>query len=117
LTNLVEAAIISLDPFRVRSPLGEWELAIRPPCSGMAAIGQSLTLLVRPFGAHSEPQAGDIAIEGTVLQSMFRGEHYRLVLETVPGIRLHLDIREPGEVGRTITLYLSPDEVVALPAT
>jgi len=111
LTNLLPVAL--LEPGWVSTPLGRlrvertdrWE-------SGMSAI-----LLIRPEAAR--PGEGEVnPIAGVVKERVFRGGHYRIVVECAQGTRLALEWPSgpsvPG-VGEEVRCHLDPSGMALLP--
>ncbi len=106
LDNLVEGQSGGDD--LVQTPLG----ALRPACAG---AGGALTLLLRPSGAYRQPGGTDWnRIQGRVVDSVFRGERFRVELRCAGDLTLRFDLEEALPAGLQVDLYLPPEAIVCL---
>jgi ABC-type Fe3+/spermidine/putrescine transport system ATPase subunit len=119
LTNLIPGRVVAIDPIRVDTLLGP--LALHAPAQ--LAIGQQVTVLIRPEAAHLDEGCSDsgtgILLTGMPLKCSFRGGHYRLVLQHETGQELTFDLVSeaayPTLTGEQIHLLLRPEAISLLP--
>ncbi|MCU0493309.1 MAG: ABC transporter ATP-binding protein [Chloroflexaceae bacterium] len=111
LSNLV-AGVARADG-GVDTVLGSFAMRAGPPL----ALGQALTLLLYPDAASSAPNAlsASNVIEGTLVETQFRGRFYRVRLRHASGQELafELDLL-PGSVGDHVALTVRRDGVVGI---
>jgi ABC-type Fe3+/spermidine/putrescine transport system ATPase subunit len=119
LTNLIAGRLAGVNPPQVDTPLGLLTVAE----AGQAAIGQEVTLLIRPEAANllQKPAPADresSVLSGTVRERSFRGGHFRVVVHHAAGIDLTFDL-VPGadalpKAGDPIRLILNPQAISLL---
>lgn len=109
--NFLEGVVISPDPFIVKTALGEFEARLAP---GTVAPfpGQTVTLLLLPNGARLTPPGNSLA--GRVIDAAFRGEGYRLELETGQGLHFQFRFDQPLVAGTEVKLYVPVDSTRCL---
>ena len=91
-----------------QTPLG----VLRAGCGVPAG---KFTLLLRPAGAALQPEGeGWNRIEGRVVDSVFRGERFRVELQCAGGLTLRFDLDEPLPDGESVDLYLPPEAILCL---
>jgi len=111
LSNLVPGRVAGLAPLQVDTPLGRLTLAR----SGKAALGQEVTVLLRPEAVRlvGEAPAGEEvwSIEVTLRQCSFRGGSFRIVVQHESGLELTFDLAADEarslQVGQTLLLALN----------
>ena len=108
--NLLEGKVSRVDPLCVHTPLGDFSIRQLTRCK--AVIGQAVTLLLRPDGAKISPPGSQL--NGRVVDSVFRGEGYRVELECAAGIRLQFVLSQAVGPGVDLTLYLPQDSITCL---
>lgn len=114
LTNLVRGRVIQSHPVTVQTDLGIFQPV---SCGSVPAIGESVTLLLRPGGL-----AGAVSDEGVntfvaqVKDVIFRGEDYRITLHS-GGISLYFHVRQPLAVGWQGRLAVHADTLYCLRET
>jgi ABC-type Fe3+/spermidine/putrescine transport system ATPase subunit len=119
LTNLIPGRVMAIDPLCVETPLGPLALRELEPL----AIGQQVTLLIRPEAAHLGEGCGDsgrgIPLTGMLRECSFRGGHYRLLLQHETGQELAFDLVSETAcstfAGKPIHLTLRPEAISLLP--
>lgn len=108
LDNLVPATALPGAPATAQTPLGAFRLACPAPRG-------SFTILLRPSGAARQAQGQDWnRIEGQVVDSVFRGERFRVELRCAAELTLRFDLAEPLPNGERVELYLPPEAVLCL---
>ena len=107
--NLVEGQVTRKDPLQVRTPLGDFSVPM--PVENKPVAGQTVILLLRPDGARLAPPGNPLS--GRVVDSVFRGESFRVELKCAGGIRLQFGLPQPAAPGSDLTLYL-PQESIGL---
>lgn len=79
------------------------------------APGSPATLVIYPDAARS-PDGAPLSVAGTLLESQFRGQQYRVRLRHTSGAELSFDMAmPPGRPGDELRVGLEPDGVYALP--
>jgi ABC-type Fe3+/spermidine/putrescine transport system ATPase subunit len=118
LSNLLAGWVAALDPLQVDTPLGRLSL---PQAGEPVAIGQEVTLLIRPEAAQLAgacPGETGILVEAEVVSCSFRGSHYRLVVRHEAGLDLSFElVAEAGRLpqpGEAISLTLRPEAFTPL---
>ena len=131
LENLIPGRVVNPEPLQVSTPLGELSFsspkdALRAkqpfPGAGPPAIGQEVTLLIRPEAARLAVECSDdggLLVEGELAGCSFRGSYYRLVIHCKGGLDLAFEVVSdasclPG-TGRPITLTLRLEAISLLP--
>jgi ABC-type Fe3+/spermidine/putrescine transport system ATPase subunit len=126
LTNLLQGQVVALDPGLDQgvSPAVVVETALgrlSVPDAGRAALGQPVTVLLRPEGARlvedgTEPDG--ISVVGTVVECSFRGGHCRLVLRHDEGLELAFvlssDLAHLPAPGQAVALSLRTSSISLL---
>lgn len=111
-TNLVPGRVLSVDPLRVETALGCWEVGDGGACS--FEQGRPVTLLLRPSGAYlglDVPNGN--RMECIVSDVLFRGEGYRVdVISNGQELLFFLD-RRPV-VGEKIQITIDPRSILCL---
>ncbi len=108
LDNLVPGEALPGSPGMAQTPLG----VLRAGCGVPAG---KFTLLLRPAGAALVPGGeGWNRIEGRVVDSVFRGERFRVELECAGGLTLRFDLDDPLAAGETTALYLPAEAILCL---
>ena len=115
LTNFLEGEIVSLDPLTVQTPLGEMVLD-QQVCSNFGR-GKSVQLLFRPSGGSvvsMEPAENSNVIHGKVLDVVFRGEMYRMMMQCASGHQFQFYLEHPIQEGSEVALQLDTDSILCL---
>jgi len=106
-SNLLSGEVSRLSPLAAHTALGEF-LVLGRPGEGFA-LGQAVSLLLRPGGARSAAPGQPLA--GRVVDCSFRGEAYRVELECANGAHYQFVLGQPHTPGEELQLYL-PDESI-----
>ncbi len=121
LTNLIAGQVVAADPeWVVTTPLGV--LVIPRPVAGAAALGATVTVLIRPDAAHICPAADGApnCLAVRVVQRFFRGGHYQVSVQPAgeaPVLRFNLPATPVAPaVGATLHLALDAAALVLIPA-
>ncbi len=121
LGNLLAGKVVNLLPFRVETAVGVFE----PGCGDKAdRLGQPVTLLLRPNGAHLLPAAPPTGpsplepcvncIRGRVEEVAFRGGDFHVEVACQAGVSLSFDLERPPERGQLIAFGLAPGSILCL---
>ncbi len=123
MTNLVPGRVLAADPVQVDTPLGRVTLG-EPAAAGLVAVGQAVTLLIRPEAARLAadcPDEDSVLVEGTVRDCSFRGGHYRLVIRHQAGLDLAFALASGAahlpQPGDPVALALRPEAIHLLGGT
>ncbi len=74
--------------------------------------GKNLFALLRPESA-SLDAISEYKISGRVIQKLFRGRYYQLIIATGDDLQLSFEVRqEPPEIGQTARLFIDPEGVM-----
>lgn len=113
LTNLLIGRVVSLNPLRIETALGIFEIGQN--CPQNYSVKEALRLLLRPNGVHLAPATGGInCITGRVEDVFFRGEDYRLELACSADVHLSFTVPFAVSIGETLTLQVEPEGVLCL---
>ena len=111
LSNLLPGQLMSREPLRVSTALGDFT----PQDSDLAAGGQDISLLFRPTAAQvNGAPGGDNTIRGKVEDVTFRGESYRVSLRAGDGTVFQFYLNDPLPLHEQVILTLQPDEIIVL---
>ncbi|PKO17729.1 MAG: iron ABC transporter ATP-binding protein [Chloroflexi bacterium HGW-Chloroflexi-10] len=105
LNNLVPGKVSALNPLSVKSALGD--LQVKTPPGAALAIGQPVTLLVRPDAAQLNGESGN-TVRVEVRDVVFLGQQYR-VRAVCGGVELDLMLEDVVQVGEVLVLHLGVD--------
>lgn len=112
LMNFISGKVLSLQPLRVQTDLGQWVVGCNAAKSW--EVGDLLTLLLRPWGARlRDEQKTENVLTGKVEDIVFRGEGYRVVLQC-GGMKFQFYLANSPGVGATVSLYVPPECVFCL---
>jgi ABC-type Fe3+/spermidine/putrescine transport system ATPase subunit len=111
--NIFSARVKSLDPLIVSTPFGELAAVCPQDCKIKA--GDNVELVLLPTGV----TFGDIPqqqnkLTGTILESIFRGEHYQVRVKTTSGQEWIIFTPSTAAPGSIITLQFPNTNVVCL---
>ncbi len=115
MTNLLPGKVLSNNPLVVETACGHM-LPFTPVQGNLPSPGTGVMLLIKPSAIRSdpiEPCAGSIT--GSVAESRFLGDHYRVRLGICSGLSLEFVSSTPLPVGQEIKLKLLPGEVMLIP--
>jgi spermidine/putrescine transport system ATP-binding protein len=114
LNNLLMGKVLSLDPLRAQTEMGEFEGVTTVPGIDSPAqllrIGQAVTLLFRPGNVRLDG-LGENRVSGIVEDSIFMGQGFRLRLRLVGGQIFSFLLERQVEAGSPITLGLQRGDV------
>lgn len=114
-TNQLPAKMIGVNPARVSTDLGEFILSgdLQPSLK----VTDDLILIIRPEQVRPvNRSAGHNQITGTVHDSQFRGDGYRLALELANGSVFHFRDTMRRELGKKLTLEIPQSACLVYPA-
>jgi spermidine/putrescine transport system ATP-binding protein len=120
LGNLTEGRVASLDPFRIETPLGMFRSSSGPTHHSME---QRVVVLLRPAAnrladegkaASTASLTGENQLTGRVIDSVFRGEGFRVTLRCADDAELYFHLSRSAAVGEVIRLELRPESVLCL---
>lgn len=111
MTNFLGGTVLTEVPLVVRTDCGDFEAT---PAKDVVTptIGSRVTLLVKPTGSSNSENPNQVT--GRVVESSFRGDHYRLQLEVCPGTLLDFSSPRGAHSGQELTIPLSPQDVICL---
>ena len=113
MTNFIEGEVISTVPLTVKTSLG----IFKPDPSHLAGnikTGTRITLLLKPSGLSIVDQEDENNVTGLVKQCDFRGDHYRLLLETQSGKVLEFNVDQFTRIGEKTTIQLPREAVIPM---
>jgi spermidine/putrescine transport system ATP-binding protein len=110
MNNLLEGKVCRLDPLWVQTELGDFEAT--SPGQKPQALGQAVTLLLRPNESRTEPPGSPL--QGRVVDCTFRGEGFRVELECANGVHFQFGLGCAYPVGETLLLVLPPQAITCL---
>jgi len=112
LGNLVHGTIASHTPLKVDTPIGVFTASCDRP---VPQLGKEVVLLFRPNQAHRKEADCPNKITGNVIDQVFQGEHYRIILEISKSTPLfNILLPEPVEVGENLTVGFHTENVLYL---
>lgn len=111
LGNLIPGEVISRLPFRVRTPIGDFD-GLPPEDKTGLKIGRKVTLLFRPDGVSLTPMAGSQNhLCGVVEDSFFCGDGYGVNLHCGNDFHFQLNVKQAIPFGQKVKLYISPQSI------
>ncbi|OGN81217.1 MAG: hypothetical protein A2X24_09575 [Chloroflexi bacterium GWB2_54_36] len=112
LTNVLPGTVVGRRPLRVRAALGVFTPAEVEPTE---PVGSEVSLLFRPTAARvGSENDGENSLTGTVEDTTFRGESYRVTLRCVDHSVFQFYLPDPLPLHAKVTLVLEPNEIVCL---
>ena len=106
-TNSIGGQIISQDPLKASTSLGDFILASNG--KQKPELGDMVTLVFKPeFNQTEINTQGNNVLSGEIKDSQFRGDGYRLSLQLVNGEIFHFRDLRHREVGQHIILKIDP---------
>jgi spermidine/putrescine transport system ATP-binding protein len=114
LGNLIPGSVHSVNPFAMDTPLGTLQVV----CDGqLPSVGEKRVLLLRPSEARVCPMNENPVncISGTVSDSIFQGEAYRLSLRAQNGITIFIQAAQNHPRGSRLGVYFPPEKIQCLP--
>ena len=117
LGNLTEGRVAALDPLRIETPLGMFR---SNSCPTVHSVGQRVVVLLRPAASRlpdvgeAAATAGDNRLTGRVIDSVFRGEGFRVTLRCAGDAELYFHLPNRAAVGEVIRLEMRPESVLCL---
>jgi spermidine/putrescine transport system ATP-binding protein len=115
-TNLIEGKVSSLSPLGVQTALGQFHgTTSQQVKKNPFRLGDPATVLLRPYGAGLvEKSDGINTIRGTVTDTVFRGEGFRVQLQAQAGGEFSFLLEHALQVGQDITLHILEEGVLVL---
>jgi spermidine/putrescine transport system ATP-binding protein len=112
LSNLVSGKVVGIDPLRVQTDLGVFQGVWGVP--GQPQPGRLGKLLLRPTAARlakdfSGPEGN--CLRGIVLDSVFRGMGFRIILQCANGQHFSFQMGTALSVGQEIVLTLAEEDL------
>jgi ABC-type Fe3+/spermidine/putrescine transport system ATPase subunit len=114
ISNRIDGVVCATDPLRVQTDAGVFTPG-RVASTGLAK-GSKVYLLFRPSPGHTATAGPDNALEGTVQDVIFRGDVYRVEVNTRGGTLLHFDLPQAFQPGSAIHLDLAPQDILCFAA-
>jgi len=106
-SNQIPGSIKQIDPLLIASDVGDFSLSESEHIS--MKKGGDVTLVIKPDMIRAASRKnGSNLIQGTVKDSQFRGDGYRLSISTKNDATLHFRDTMRREIGQPITLEISP---------
>jgi len=110
--NQINGKVISLEPVRVSTLLGDFELTVDDKTTTLQ-IEEQVTLVFKPEYAQLENNVvGKNTLSGTIKGSQFRGDGYRLALQMENGATFYFHDIQHRKVGEQIALKISPSTIL-----
>ena len=114
LTNLLEGKVVQVEPTAVKTAVGRFTIP------HVAAMEETVMVLIRPEAASVCAHQDSIVLEATLTAASFRGRHYQIEISCPQGVSLSFDLSSSSDelpaVGETIRLHLDPRGITLLPA-
>ncbi len=112
LTNVLPGTVVERHPLLVKTALGVFRPVVVEPTE---PVGSEVSLLFRPTAARVESEnGGENSLTGTVEDTTFRGESYRVTLRCADASVFQFYLSDPLPVHSKVTLVLEPNEMVCL---
>ncbi|MHB0989443.1 MAG: ABC transporter ATP-binding protein [Bellilinea sp.] len=112
LTNMLPGTVVGRQPLQVQTALGVFTPAEVEPTE---PVGSAVSLLFRPTAAKmGSENGGENSLTGTVEDTTFRGESYRVTLRCVDHSVFQFYLPDPLPLHAKVTLVLEPNEIVCL---
>ncbi len=112
LGNLIHGTIASHTPLKVDTPIGVFTASCDRP---VPQIGKECVLLFRPNQAHREVADCANRVTGKVIDQIFQGERYRIILEISTSTPLfNIILPEPVAIGESLTVGFRTEDVLCL---
>jgi ABC-type Fe3+/spermidine/putrescine transport system ATPase subunit len=113
MTNFIEGKVVSVEPLVVTSSLGIFN-AVQCQNHRIHA-GDEIPLLIRSFRAElTKERKNANSISGRVVESLFRGDDYKISLQTEGGGRMTFELTESCLMNEKINLALRDDSIICL---
>ena len=108
--NLLKGVCVAED--QVETSLGQWSVEIKP-----YQVGETVTVLIRPEAALLQPAARSIAVEGTLVETLFKGRFYQVMVSILDQqLAFEIAATDLPAVSESIKLWLNPAAILLLPA-
>ncbi len=111
LTNLITGEVVGLNPVRVRTSLGVWQVSAE---SDSIIVGTQTEVLVRSSGASLTLRQGWNKLAGRVVDSVFAGQKFRVDLQVGEAQRLRFYLEKAIRVGEDLEVWVDPGEMACL---
>jgi len=112
LTNVLPGTVVGRQPLQVQTALGVFRPAAVDPTE---PVGSEVSLLFRPTAAQMGLEnSGENSLTGTVEDTTFRGETYRVTLRCIDHSAFQFYLPDPLPLHAKATLVLEPNEIVCL---
>ncbi len=113
LSNLLPGRVISQDPLRVETALGEFQATRNSDHA--PSLQQAVMLLLRPIGAQPAGESSGInRVSGQVVDAVFRGEGYQVSLRANGDQVFTFMLAEPLLTGQQAAFDLRTENVLCL---
>jgi ABC-type Fe3+/spermidine/putrescine transport system ATPase subunit len=110
--NILPGKVASLDPFTVETGFGRLETT---PCQESVKPGDSVEIVMLSMDVEcSSTKAVKNRIPVTVIDSNFRGDHYRVTVQGESGQRLIINLKDKTTRGELIPIQLSPENLLCM---
>lgn len=119
LSNLIPGKVTGLDPLQAQTDLGVFQGVWEAP--GNPRVGEDVTLLLRPAAVNAlqgDLKSQDLGspplpnrLRGVVLDSIFRGGGFRVILSSAEGKQFSFMMDDSLEKGKEITLAIHREGV------
>jgi ABC-type Fe3+/spermidine/putrescine transport system ATPase subunit len=119
LSNLLPGKVTGLDPLQAQTGLGAFQGVWEAP--GRPQVGEDITLLLRPAAVKTvvdpagpqdrQDQPRLNCLRGVVVDSIFRGTGFRVILNSAGGKQFSFLLEDPQEKGKEINLAIHPEGV------
>ncbi len=114
MTNILNGKVIDTDPFKVQTDCGIL-LPERASIKKKTIPGDVITLLIKPTGFKlAEGKAAENRISGTVEETAFRGDHYRIQVRICSGKVFDFSSSNAIAAGQPCEIGLTPEDVIML---
>ena len=111
LENLLEGTVVAVDPLTVETSAGRFT----PTCPGrLLRLGQSISLLLRPYGAQPAPDQEVNGLQGLVEDAFFQGSGFRVRLRLPQGEMMSFFLPTAPPTGSTLRLGLPLENIYCI---
>lgn len=112
MTNFVEGKVVSVEPLRVETAIGLFDLASYD--KGLVSLGERKHLMIQSAGAQlATEKKGSNLLSGVVIECVFRGDDFKVTVNCNTSSFV-FSLKERCEAGQAITLSLPESSIVCL---